>query len=158
MIDISFSRDSRFNDRPAIIQLLFLRRYDSRGFFFTSLALPFLPVRQDMILVLGLSTHGHCLVEYDFGTGSLVNRLDSLTFRFWLWRSRHDMAKHPSPQRPAHSVSILGIGLEGTPGFAGQKEEVIFTSWGPETKLFRSFSSLILRLDCFVLEGMVALR
>lgn len=78
-----------------------------------------------MTLVLGLSTHGHCLVEYDFGTGSLVNRLDSLTFRFWLWRSRQDLAKHPSPQRPAHSVSILGIGLEGTPGFAGQKEEVI---------------------------------
>ncbi|EXA39227.1 hypothetical protein FOVG_10843 [Fusarium oxysporum f. sp. pisi HDV247] len=62
---------------------------------FTLLSLPFLSVKQDMTLVLGLSTHGHCSVEYDFGTGSLVNRLDSLTFRFGFggvdktWQSIH---------------------------------------------------------------------
>ncbi|EXK37910.1 hypothetical protein FOMG_08450 [Fusarium oxysporum f. sp. melonis 26406] len=120
---------------------------------FTLLSLPFLSVKQDMTLVLGLSTHGHCSVEYDFGTGSLVNRLDSLTFRFWLWRSRQDMAKHPSLQRPAHSVSILGIGLGERLDLRAKWKRLFSLLGGLETKLFRSFSSLILRLDCFVLEG-----
>jgi hypothetical protein len=63
------------------------------------------------------------------------------------------MAKHPSLQRPAHSVSILGIGLGERLDSRAKWKRLFSLLGGLETKLFRSFSSLILRLDCFVLEG-----
>lgn len=49
------------------------------------------------------------------------------------------MAKHPSPQRPAHSVSILGIGLGGTPDSRAKRKMLFSLLGGLETKLFRSF-------------------